>query len=170
MTDEQNTEFETWWEKYGQYCRSGGGEYEKSFSYATWEHCTEQARSTIAAPAQHSDDATIDAAEALASLYDGDDRQDIKTDVMNAFYAGVKFAFAAPASTAAPVVPEGWSKVTADTPPVDEMVILAAEFDHPGDWRKKVGYRRAAGDWNIFGGSWMPTHWMPLPSDPKPDA
>jgi hypothetical protein len=78
---------------------------------------------------------------------------------------------AAPASTAAPVAPEDpWMLVTDDTPPVDEMVILAAEFDHPGDWRKKVGYRRAAGDWNIFGGSWMPTHWMPLPSDPKPDA
>lgn len=30
-------------------------------------------------------------AEELASNYDGDDRQDIKTDVMNAFYAGAKF-------------------------------------------------------------------------------
>lgn len=33
----------------------------------------------------------IKAAEELASNYDEDDRQDIKTDVMNAFYAGAKF-------------------------------------------------------------------------------
>jgi hypothetical protein len=33
----------------------------------------------------------IKSAEELASNYDGDDRQDIKTDVMNAFYAGAKF-------------------------------------------------------------------------------
>jgi hypothetical protein len=38
------------------------------------------------------DEHMIAAAEAKAALYDGDDRQDIKTDVMNAFYAGVKFA------------------------------------------------------------------------------
>jgi hypothetical protein len=33
----------------------------------------------------------IDAAEKHAESYDGDDRQDIKTDVMNAFYAGAKW-------------------------------------------------------------------------------
>ena len=33
----------------------------------------------------------IDAAEARAEKYDGDDRQHIKTDVMNAFYAGAKW-------------------------------------------------------------------------------
>jgi hypothetical protein len=36
-------------------------------------------------------DNLIDAANAQAELYDGDDRQDIKTDVMNAFFAGAKF-------------------------------------------------------------------------------
>lgn len=34
---------------------------------------------------------TIDAAETYAAQYDGDDRQDIKTDVLNAFYAGTEF-------------------------------------------------------------------------------
>jgi hypothetical protein len=33
-------------------------------------------------------DALIDAAEEYATAYDGDDRPCIKTDVMNAFYAG----------------------------------------------------------------------------------
>jgi len=33
----------------------------------------------------------IDAAEKYASNYYGDDRQDIVTDVLNAFYAGVKY-------------------------------------------------------------------------------
>ena len=36
-------------------------------------------------------DKLIDAAEAHAEKYDGDDRQHIKTDVMNAFYAGAKW-------------------------------------------------------------------------------
>jgi hypothetical protein len=36
-------------------------------------------------------DALIDAAEAYAEVYDGDDRQDIKTDVLNAFFAGSKY-------------------------------------------------------------------------------
>ena len=35
---------------------------------------------------------TIDAAEYYADQYEGDDRQDIKTDVLNAFYAGVEFS------------------------------------------------------------------------------
>lgn len=34
----------------------------------------------------------IDAAESYASAYDGDDRPAIKTDVMNAFYAGAEFS------------------------------------------------------------------------------
>jgi len=33
----------------------------------------------------------IDAAESHAEHYEGDDRQDIKTDVMNAFFAGAKW-------------------------------------------------------------------------------
>lgn len=29
--------FEDWWEKHGQFCRSGGGDYEKTFAYRAWE-------------------------------------------------------------------------------------------------------------------------------------
>lgn len=38
----------------------------------------------------------IEAAEKQAALYDDDDRQDIKTDVMNSFYAGIRYARAVP--------------------------------------------------------------------------
>lgn len=30
-------EFEAWWESHGQFCRSGGGDYEKTFAYRAWE-------------------------------------------------------------------------------------------------------------------------------------
>lgn len=36
-------------------------------------------------------DELIDAANARAALYEGDDRECIKTDVMNAFYAGAEW-------------------------------------------------------------------------------
>lgn len=29
--------FEAWWQAHGQYCRAGGGEYEKTFSFRAWE-------------------------------------------------------------------------------------------------------------------------------------
>ena len=29
-------EFDQWWESEGQYCRAGGGDYERSFAYAAW--------------------------------------------------------------------------------------------------------------------------------------
>ena len=28
--------FEDWWSREGQFCRSGGGDYEKSFAFAAW--------------------------------------------------------------------------------------------------------------------------------------
>lgn len=30
-------DFEQWWEKHGQFCRSGGGTYEKTFAFRAWE-------------------------------------------------------------------------------------------------------------------------------------
>lgn len=29
--------FEAWWESYGQFCRAGGGDYEKTFAFRAWE-------------------------------------------------------------------------------------------------------------------------------------
>lgn len=29
--------FEAWWEKEGQFCRAGGGDYEKTFAFRAWQ-------------------------------------------------------------------------------------------------------------------------------------
>ncbi|MGZ5077008.1 MAG: hypothetical protein ACXV9R_10330 [Methylobacter sp.] len=57
-----------------------------------------------------------------------------------------------------------------ETAPDNEMLLLAAEFDGPGDWRIKIGYRdteNRSGHWSVFGASWIPTRWMPLPDAPE---
>ena len=63
----------------------------------------------------------------------------------------------------------GWKPI--ETAPKEGLVLLAAEFDGPGNWRIKVGYRDdgpySFWGWRIFGASWKPTHWMPLPAPPK---
>jgi len=33
----ENIEFETWWASHGQFCRAGGGDYEKTFAFRAWE-------------------------------------------------------------------------------------------------------------------------------------
>lgn len=30
--------FEEWWEEHGQFCRAGGGSYEKTFAFSAWEY------------------------------------------------------------------------------------------------------------------------------------
>lgn len=40
MTDDK---FETWWETEGQFSRSGGGQYEKTFAFNAWQAATAQA-------------------------------------------------------------------------------------------------------------------------------
>lgn len=37
MKTDSYEEFEAWWESEGQFCRSGGGDYEKSFALAAWQ-------------------------------------------------------------------------------------------------------------------------------------
>lgn len=36
--DAFKAEFMTWWEEHGQYCRAGGGNYERSFAFEAWRH------------------------------------------------------------------------------------------------------------------------------------
>lgn len=31
-------EFATWWDEHGQFCRAGGGTYERSFAFEAWRH------------------------------------------------------------------------------------------------------------------------------------
>lgn len=41
LTDEQ---FEEWWQANGQFCRAGGGNYEKTFAYRAWQAADRAAR------------------------------------------------------------------------------------------------------------------------------
>lgn len=72
---------------------------------------------------------------------------------------------------AAPAISESedaarWIATSDRLPSSAEEVLVAVEFFEPGDWRIKVGYLGEQGDWHVFGGSWTPTHWMPLPASP----
>ena len=54
-----------------------------------------------------------------------------------------------------------------ETAPKDRNILLAAEFYGPSDWRIKIGgWADDAKRWELFGASWTPTHWMPLPPPP----
>lgn len=64
----------------------------------------------------------------------------------------------------------GWISVKDRLPGKGEGVLCAVEFDQPGDWRIKVGGLLPDPDfneWQVFGASWTPTHWMPLPAAPE---
>lgn len=65
-----------------------------------------------------------------------------------------------------PAIPGAWIPVSERMPDDSSDVLCTAEFDGPGDWRKKVGYWHE-GKWVVYGASWTPTHWMPLPAAPK---
>lgn len=34
--------FEAWWSRHGQFCRAGGGDYEKTFAFRAWQSAREQ--------------------------------------------------------------------------------------------------------------------------------
>ncbi|WP_447845745.1 hypothetical protein [Pseudomonas aeruginosa] len=47
-------EFVAWWEDEGQFCRSGGGDYERTFAFQAWRHLYPQLMTARAALAQPS--------------------------------------------------------------------------------------------------------------------
>lgn len=49
MEENKLERFESWWEAHGQYCRAGGGEYEKTFAFRAWESATAAEREACAA-------------------------------------------------------------------------------------------------------------------------
>ncbi|EOG1837711.1 DUF551 domain-containing protein [Enterobacter hormaechei] len=65
-----------------------------------------------------------------------------------------------------PELPDGWVTCSERMPMDGFDVLCASEFDGPGDWRRKVGYWHR-GKWVVYGASWTPTHWMPLPAAPQ---
>ena len=54
-----------------------------------------------------------------------------------------------------------------ETAPKEAQLLLTAELDCRGDWRIKTGYYDTGVEaWFVWGASWKPTHWMPLPAAP----
>ena len=49
MTDATHLreDFEAWWQEQGQFCRAGGGDYEKTFAYRAYEAATERAAKAV---------------------------------------------------------------------------------------------------------------------------
>lgn len=62
---------------------------------------------------------------------------------------------------------DDWIAVSDRLPCVNDHVIVATEFFGPGDWRIKVGGLEEDGSWTVFGASWTPSHWQPLPVAPR---
>ena len=52
--------FEAWWAKHGQFCRAGGGEYEKTFAFRAWQAATTAERDRICAAIKAEDDHCAD--------------------------------------------------------------------------------------------------------------
>ncbi|EGT4443968.1 TPA: DUF551 domain-containing protein [Cronobacter sakazakii] len=66
---------------------------------------------------------------------------------------------------------DGWIPCSERMPPENTGVLVATEFDGPGDWRMKWGTRvpghpDSKNGWFIPGASWTPSHWQPLPEPP----
>ena len=73
---------------------------------------------------------------------------------------------------AAPPLVE-WIAVSERLPEPDQFVLAAIEWDRPGNWVQKVACyeprhydTKYTGGFRVFGGSWCPSHWMPLPAPP----
>ncbi|EOW6646177.1 DUF551 domain-containing protein [Cronobacter muytjensii] len=68
-------------------------------------------------------------------------------------------------------VVDSWIPCSERMPPENTGVLVATEFDGPGDWRMKWGTRvpghpDAKNGWLIPGAYWAPSHWQPLPEPP----
>lgn len=90
-------------------------------------------------------------------------------DTMKEAYDACRAAMLHGADGNSPVIPDGWVACSERMPEWSDDVLCATEFDEPGDWRKKVGNWHD-GKWVIYGGSWTPTHWMPLPAAPQQEV
>lgn len=157
-------EFEAWWAGRGQFCRAGGGHYEKSFAWAAWKQKDDELE-------KRKDDLVE---LGLLGLKHGWGKQPDKhlAEFLDDKLANLPPPLIDPVSVA-PV--NGWFDATTTPPKANTIVIVAFEMDRPGDWRMKCGcYEpdstdpciKAQKGWRIFGGGWTPSHWTPLPLPP----
>ena len=75
--DAQEVPFEAWWEKHGQFLRTGGGQYEKTFAWHAWCEATKKPQPPVVdhpEPAyllrDLADDISVDALELIAAIRD----------------------------------------------------------------------------------------------------
>ncbi|HCF6372860.1 TPA: hypothetical protein NIH98_001843 [Pseudomonas aeruginosa] len=74
--------FAEWWEEEGQYCRAGGGDYERTFAFQAWRHLYPlllQARAALAQSSQSQYEASFE--EWLANELEGEDGQPVPAAV-----------------------------------------------------------------------------------------
>lgn len=45
--EEWENSFHLWWESHGQFCRAGGGDYEKTFAYRAWEYVVKNKKESL---------------------------------------------------------------------------------------------------------------------------
>lgn len=110
------------------------------------------------------------AAEVIGDWLDRTDfGASLECDHVNCASAILAALRAAPAETrlalAREIAPDQWQPI--ETAPRDAMVVLCMT-QHRGYLHTpmKVGYMGEDGTWVVFGGSWQPTHWQPLPAPP----
>jgi hypothetical protein len=154
--------------------------------YAEWHYIpeVEAAIESLAAQPPQAPPAAPSAeqgeARTLLEQYDLDQspeyRKGYEDGRLNGFEVGQRYAkdqAALVTQPAAPVVPQ-WIPVADRLPAPHTDVLCTFEMDGPDDWRIKVGCNNPDSDelavyrgWRIYGGGWIPTHWMPLPAAPK---
>lgn len=101
-------------------------------------------------------------------LAQDDELKDFAWDIWNACRAAMLAAAQQSPGSEPATVPGKWIPVSERIPIPGVDVLVAKEFFGPGDWRRKVGHvRHEESGWNIYGASWEPTHWMPLPAAPQ---
>jgi hypothetical protein len=66
--DDQETPFEAWWEKHGQFLRAGGGQYEKTFAWHAW--CEAAKPAPVAPPREQQElaEASVEPVACIGSL------------------------------------------------------------------------------------------------------
>jgi hypothetical protein len=93
MIPKDKQEFEEWWDKHGQFCRAGGGDYEKTFAFHAWERHADKFNSEMERTV-----ATLNQAkEALESCQEGNFRdngfdvwrKDYDSDAVSAALAAI---------------------------------------------------------------------------------
>jgi hypothetical protein len=128
-----------------------------------WHHdWSTAAPSTAAQEATLTDDDIIENSLKYDSGRDIHRSQGLRVFSINNLVAFVRAQIATPKADSGA---SRWIAVADQEPPRDTNVLVTVQFDHADDWRIKVGGING-GSWTVYGASWTPSHWQPLPAAP----